>query len=103
MCHAHLKLLQRTILYTAVPTTPSRPTLCVCVRAATQIGDVTATMPRTQPCCSHDHDCEATECGVAYSLYKHVNLPQVRALSGVHGMYVPAPHLPPPWTHTHTP
>jgi hypothetical protein len=34
--------------------------------------------PPTQGCCAHDHDCEAAECGPAYSLYKHIDLPHVR-------------------------
>ncbi|MEW5307164.1 MAG: hypothetical protein WDW38_002231 [Sanguina aurantia] len=38
-------------------------------------------MPPTQGCCSHDHDCEATDCGVAYSLYKHIDLMKVRCLN----------------------
>lgn len=36
-------------------------------------------MPPSQGCCGHDHDCEASECGPAYSLYKHIALEQVRA------------------------
>ncbi|KAI8468825.1 MAG: galactose-binding domain-like protein [Monoraphidium minutum] len=38
-------------------------------------------MPASQGCCSHDHDCEASDCGPAYSLYKHINLDQVRCLN----------------------
>ena len=33
--------------------------------------------PKFQACCAHDHDCEAAECGPAYSLYKHVDLTNV--------------------------
>ncbi|PNW87136.1 hypothetical protein CHLRE_02g110450v5 [Chlamydomonas reinhardtii] len=38
-------------------------------------------MPPTKACCAHDHDCEAADCGVAYSLYKHVAVDQVRCLN----------------------
>lgn len=37
--------------------------------------------PKTQACCAHDHDCEASECGVAYSLYKHIDHLHIRALN----------------------
>eukprot|EP00884_Botryococcus_braunii_P008180 jgi/Botrbrau1/17363/Bobra.0015s0104.1 len=30
-------------------------------------------MPNFQPCCAHDHDCEAADCGPAWSLYQHIN------------------------------
>ena len=31
-----------------------------------------------QACCAHDHDCEAADCGPAYSLHKHINFAGVR-------------------------
>ncbi|KAG2499739.1 hypothetical protein HYH03_002672 [Edaphochlamys debaryana] len=37
--------------------------------------------PPSKACCAHDHDCEASDCGVAYSLYKHVAVEQVRCLN----------------------
>lgn len=37
--------------------------------------------PKTQPCCAHNHDCESAECGVTYSLYKHIDLTHVRVLN----------------------
>ena len=30
-------------------------------------------MANGQACCAHDHDCEAADCGPAYSLHKHIN------------------------------
>lgn len=38
-------------------------------------------MPPAKACCAHDHDCEATDCGVAYSLYKRISTDQVRCLN----------------------
>ncbi|KAK9845719.1 hypothetical protein WJX81_000448 [Elliptochloris bilobata] len=38
-------------------------------------------MPSYQACCAHDHDCEAEECGPAWSLHKHVHLSHVSALN----------------------
>lgn len=39
-------------------------------------------MPRnSQGCCAHDHDCEAADCGPAYSLYKHINFSSIWALN----------------------
>mmetsp|Transcript_8931 Transcript_8931/g.19060 ORF Transcript_8931/g.19060 Transcript_8931/m.19060 type:complete len:208 (-) Transcript_8931:806-1429(-) len=38
-------------------------------------------MPPSQACCAHDHDCEASDCGPAYSLYKHIDLPRVVCLN----------------------
>ncbi|KAG1670383.1 hypothetical protein FOA52_000143 [Chlamydomonas sp. UWO 241] len=37
--------------------------------------------PPGQACCAHDHDCEASDCGPAFSLYKHIDLPRVRCLN----------------------
>ncbi|GFR49844.1 hypothetical protein Agub_g11741 [Astrephomene gubernaculifera] len=37
--------------------------------------------PPTKACCAHDHDCESADCGVAYSLYKHISTDQVRCLN----------------------
>ena len=34
-------------------------------------------MPPSAPCCAHDHDCEAADCGPAYSLFKHIDLAKV--------------------------
>lgn len=34
-------------------------------------------MPPSQGCCGHDHDCDASDCSTAYSLYKHIALEQV--------------------------
>eukprot|EP00850_Spirogloea_muscicola_P005216 SM000023S07672 [mRNA] locus=s23:735661:737895:- [translate_table: standard] len=31
--------------------------------------------------CSHDHDCGEHDCGAAWSLYRHVDVPKVRALN----------------------
>jgi hypothetical protein len=39
-------------------------------------------MPPSQGCCSHDHDCEAADCGPAYSLYTHIALDQVGGAAG---------------------
>lgn len=50
-------------------------------RAARHLGTQTpATMPPPAQggCCAHNHDCEAADCGPAYSLYKHIDLPRVR-------------------------
>lgn len=38
-------------------------------------------MPAFQGCCSHDHDCEAADCGPAYSLYKYIDMPRVHCLN----------------------
>ncbi|WIA37737.1 hypothetical protein OEZ86_014615 [Tetradesmus obliquus] len=38
-------------------------------------------MPPTGACCSHDHDCEAADCGPAYSLYKHIDQLHIRCLN----------------------
>ena len=35
-------------------------------------------MPSFTPCCAHDHDCADEDCGAAYSLYKHIDMPRVR-------------------------
>lgn len=35
-------------------------------------------MPPSQGCCSHDHDCEAEDCGASFSLYKYVDTYAVR-------------------------
>ena len=37
--------------------------------------------PVDGPCCAHDHDCEAEECGPAWSLHKHVATSRLRALN----------------------
>ncbi|GLI69848.1 hypothetical protein VaNZ11_014565 [Volvox africanus] len=37
--------------------------------------------PPSKGCCAHDHDCEAADCGIAYSLYKHISIDQVRCLN----------------------
>lgn len=34
-----------------------------------------------QPCCSHAHDCEASDCGTAFSLYKHITLDHVKCFN----------------------
>lgn len=36
-------------------------------------------MPRFQGCCSHDHDCAEEDCASAFSLYKQIDVPRVRA------------------------
>mmetsp|Transcript_14786 Transcript_14786/g.36902 ORF Transcript_14786/g.36902 Transcript_14786/m.36902 type:complete len:210 (-) Transcript_14786:424-1053(-) len=38
-------------------------------------------MPPSKACCAHDHDCEASDCGPAYSLYKHIDMSHVRCLN----------------------
>jgi hypothetical protein len=38
-------------------------------------------MPSNQGCCAHDHDCEATDCGASYSLYKHISPSNIRCLN----------------------
>mmetsp|Transcript_7334 Transcript_7334/g.14457 ORF Transcript_7334/g.14457 Transcript_7334/m.14457 type:complete len:208 (+) Transcript_7334:73-696(+) len=38
-------------------------------------------MPSFKACCSHSHDCEAADCGPAYSLYKNITLDKVRCLN----------------------
>jgi hypothetical protein len=38
-------------------------------------------------CCNHDHDCEAADCGPAYSLYKHIDQGHVRARLGAGGAH----------------
>ena len=38
-------------------------------------------MPLDAPCCAHDHDCEAEDCGPAWSLHKHVATARLRALN----------------------
>ncbi|KAF8058416.1 PITH domain-containing protein 1 [Scenedesmus sp. PABB004] len=38
-------------------------------------------MPPAGACCAHDHDCEAADCGPAYSLYRHIDLAHVRCLN----------------------
>ena len=37
------------------------------------------TMPPSAPRCAHDHDCEASDCGPAFSLFKHIVIDRVRA------------------------
>ena len=39
------------------------------------------TMPPTTACCAHDHDCEAADCGPAWSLHTKVHADRVRALN----------------------
>jgi len=38
-------------------------------------------MPVDGPCCAHDHDCEAEDCGPAWSLHKHIATARLRALN----------------------
>ncbi|GAX83831.1 hypothetical protein CEUSTIGMA_g11255.t1 [Chlamydomonas eustigma] len=38
-------------------------------------------MPTSQPCSAHDHDCSAADCGPAFSLYKHIDMPRVSCLN----------------------
>lgn len=38
-------------------------------------------MPPSKACCSHDHDCDAADCGPAYSLYTHIDQSQIRCLN----------------------
>ncbi len=38
-------------------------------------------MPSFTPCCAHDHDCADEDCGAAYSLYKHIDMPRVRRMA----------------------
>ena len=38
-------------------------------------------MPVDAPCCAHDHDCEAEDCGTAWSLHKHIATARLRALN----------------------
>ena len=38
-------------------------------------------MPPTTACCAHDHDCEAADCGPAWSLHTKVHADRVRALN----------------------
>ena len=33
----------------------------------------TSAMPAYQGCCAHDHDCEASDCGPAWSLHEHID------------------------------
>ena len=37
--------------------------------------------PPSGPCCAHDHDCDAADCGPAWSLHTHVRLPKLVALN----------------------
>ncbi|GFH16278.1 PITH domain-containing protein [Haematococcus lacustris] len=37
--------------------------------------------PKLTACCAHDHDCDAADCGPAYSLHKHIDLSHVRCLN----------------------
>lgn len=37
--------------------------------------------PASGACCSHDHDCDAADCGPAYSLFKHIDQHKARCLS----------------------
>ena len=37
-------------------------------------------MPPFQGCCAHDHDCEEADCGPAWSLHDHVDIPRVCAV-----------------------
>ncbi|KAK9815492.1 hypothetical protein WJX72_004575 [[Myrmecia] bisecta] len=37
--------------------------------------------PPTQGCCAHDHDCSEADCGPAWSLHRHIDLPNVRCLN----------------------
>ena len=39
--------------------------------------------PVSGPCCAHDHDCEASDCGSAWSLHKHVDLARVSTHSAL--------------------
>ena len=38
-------------------------------------------MPLDAPCCAHDHDCEAEDCGPAWSLHTHIATARLRALN----------------------
>lgn len=38
-------------------------------------------MPPDAACCAHDHDCDAADCGPAWSLHAHVATGRVRALN----------------------
>lgn len=38
-------------------------------------------MPQQTACCAHDHDCEAADCGPAWSLHTHIDSARVRALN----------------------
>jgi hypothetical protein len=57
-CHSQHRIL--------LPTPRTRCTPAVARRPASPPTD-------TMACCSHDHDCEAADCGPAYSLYKHID------------------------------
>jgi hypothetical protein len=37
--------------------------------------------PPTQACCAHDHDCDAADCGPAWSLHTHITSHRVTALN----------------------
>lgn len=39
---------------------------------------VTYKMPTYEGCCAHDHDCEASECGPAWSLHEYLDHSNVR-------------------------
>ena len=41
----------------------------------------TMPLPVDGACCAHDHDCEAEDCGPAWSLHKHVATARLRALN----------------------
>lgn len=38
-------------------------------------------MPQFAGCCAHDHDCEAAECGPAWSLHSHIDTAHVRQVA----------------------
>eukprot|EP00775_Hariotina_reticulata_P003144 gene3144-3421_t len=37
--------------------------------------------PVSGACCSHDHDCDAADCGPAYSLFEHIDQHKARCLN----------------------
>jgi hypothetical protein len=46
-------------------------------------------MPSFQACCAHDHDCEAADCGPAWSLHQHINLQLVCPSLSQVGVFFP--------------
>ncbi|KAK9800242.1 hypothetical protein WJX73_004888 [Symbiochloris irregularis] len=38
-------------------------------------------MPQNAACCAHDHDCESSDCGPAWSLHTHIDTAKVRVLN----------------------